>query len=108
MKEFVLIFRANQDPHATPTQEQIQERMSWMKGITGQNKLAEKGNRLPAVPAKVVTAEKVVDGPYKTKQGLVTGYIVITAENIEEAVELVQDNPILKDGGSVEVRAVMG
>ena len=37
----------------------------------------------------------------------ISGYIVVRAENIEEAVEMAKGNPIFKIGGSIEVREVL-
>ncbi|WP_315822653.1 YciI family protein [Paraflavitalea speifideaquila] len=108
MKEFVLIFRSNRNPHANPSPEQIQARMNWLGGIASQNKLADKGNRLSASQAKLVKGGNLVaDGPYTAATEFINGYMIVKANNIEEAVELAQTNPILKAGGNVEVRAVL-
>lgn len=108
MKEFVLIFRNSSNPHASPSPEQMQERMNWLAGIAAQNKLADKGNRLSATAAKTVRPGGVVtDGPYTEIKEFISGYMIVKAATIEEAVELAQNNPILKGGGNVEVRAVL-
>jgi len=93
MKDFVLIFRLNNIADFKPTAEQMQERMNWLAGIASQNKLADKGNTLlPIVgSAKTIKADTVV-----------------TAENIDEAVEMAKANPIFEQvGGSIEVREVL-
>lgn len=50
MKEFLLIFRAVNDPDFQPSPYQMQEVMTnwmnWMGGIAAQNKLANRGSRL--------------------------------------------------------------
>jgi hypothetical protein len=104
MKEFVLIFRSNRNPHANPTPAQIQERMEWMNG----NKLSSSGNRLSASHAHTVRAGDVVtEGPYKDGQEFINGYLIVKADHIGAAIELAKTNPILKDGGNIEVRAVL-
>ncbi|GEP92380.1 Uncharacterized conserved protein [Chitinophaga terrae (ex Kim and Jung 2007)] len=108
MKEFLLIFRNSTDPHANPSPEVIQERMNWMAGIAAQNKLADKGNRLSSNQAKTVRPGDVVtDGPYTEIKEFISGYVVVRTETIEEAVALAKKNPILKDGGNIEVRAII-
>ncbi|RFS22691.1 transcription initiation protein [Chitinophaga silvatica] len=108
MKEFLLIFRNSTNPHANPSPEQMQERMNWMASVAAQNKLADKGNRLSATQAKTVKPGNVVtDGPYTEIKEFISGYMIVKTETIEEAIAIAQENPILKDGGNVEIRAVL-
>ncbi|OPB94598.1 YciI family protein [Elizabethkingia ursingii] len=110
MKEFALIFRLTDINDFRPSPEQMQERMNWLAGIVAQNKLADKGNTLLPVPgsAKTVKSDNVIsDGPYTEIKEFISGYIVVRAQNIEEAVEMAKGNPIFKIGGSIEVREVL-
>jgi hypothetical protein len=116
MKEFLLIFRNSDNifkntdnPHFKPSPEQMQEVMTtwrnWMGGIAAQNKLANSGNRLSVSNAKTVRENgSVTDGPYTEIKEFINGYIVVKTENIDEAVALAKECPILKIGGNVEVR----
>ncbi|WP_160710911.1 YciI family protein [Chitinophaga solisilvae] len=109
MKEFILIFRNSTNPHDNPSQEQLQERMNWMGGIAARNRLADKGNRLSAGNAKTIRPGNVVtDGPYTEIKEYISGYMIVKTATIEEAIELARNNPILKDGGNIEVRAILG
>ncbi|AOM80258.1 YciI family protein [Pedobacter steynii] len=108
MKEFLLIFRLNNDSNVKPSPEQIQERMNWLAGIAAQNKLADKGNTLSTLNAKTVKADNVVtDGPYAEIKEFISGYIIVKTDTIEEAVEFAKGNPIFKMGGNIEVREVL-
>ena len=108
MKDFVLIFRNSSNQHANPSPEQMQERMNWMGSVAAQNKLADKGNRLSASLAKIVKPGNIVtDGPYAEMKEFVNGYMIVKTNTIDEAVELAQANPILKAGGTIEVRAIL-
>ena len=108
MKDFVLIFRNSSNQHANPSPEQMQERMNWMGSVAAQNKLADKGNRLSASLAKTVKPGNIVtDGPYAEMKEFVNGYMIVKTNTIDEAVELAQANPILKAGGTIEVRAIL-
>lgn len=110
MKEFALIFRLSDQADFTPSPEQMQERMNWLAGIAAQNKLVDKGNSL--LPASgsartVMPGNVVTDGPYTEIKEFVSGYIVVKAETIDEAVELTKGNPVFKVGGNIEVREIL-
>lgn len=111
MKEFALIFRLNDISDFKPSPEQMQERMNWLGSIAAQNKIADKGNTLLPIPgsAKTVKPNNVVtDGPYTEIKEFISGYVVVKAENIDEAVEIAKANPIFDQvGGSIEVREVL-
>jgi hypothetical protein len=111
MKEFALIFRLKDIADFKPSPEQMQERMNWLAGIAAQNKLVDKGNTLLPVKgsAKVVKADRVVtDGPYTEIKEFISGYVIIRAENIDEAVEIAKGNPIYEQvGGNIEIREVL-
>lgn len=104
MKEYVLIFRSNGHPHERPTPDQMQERMNWMGSVAARNKLVDKGQRLSAGPAKTLKGKEVTEGPYAEGPDFVNGYMVVKAADINEAVAIAGDNPILRMGGSIEVR----
>ena len=112
MKEFVFIFRNSDNPNFKPSPEQMQEVMTswmnWMGGIAAQNKLANNGNRLSMSIAKTVKPNNVItDGPYTEIKEFISGYIIVKAATIDEAIELAKDCPIIKIGGNVEVRGVV-
>ncbi len=110
MKEFALIFRLKDISDFKPSPEQMQERMNWLAGIAAQNKLVDKGNTLLPAPgsAKTVRPDDVVtDGPYTEIKEFISGYIVVKAETIDEAVEMATSNPIFRIGGNIEVREVL-
>lgn len=111
MKEFALIFRLKDIADFKPSPEQMQERMNWLGSIAAQNKLVDKGNTLLPAPgsAKTVRPGNVVtDGPYTEIKEFISGYIVVKADNIDEAVEIAKGNPIFDQvGGNIEVREVL-
>ena len=108
MKEFILIFRLKNNGSAKPSPEQIEERTNWFKGIVAGDKLADKGNTLSFENGKRIKPDNAVeDGPYIANNELVTGYVVLKTDSIDEAIELAKTNPIFKIGGNVEVREVV-
>ena len=108
MKEFVLIFRHSDTAKEKPTPEQVKERMAWLARIAAENKLADKGKNLSVGSAKTVRSTTLVtDGPYVEVKEFISGFMVLKAETIDEAVQFARANPIFKMGGSVEVREVI-
>ena len=58
---------------------------------------------------KVLTGRKdraVADGPFMESKEAVGGYIVLTADDMEEAVALAEECPMLDYGGTIEVRPI--
>jgi hypothetical protein len=112
MNDFLLVFR--NDVALSQTQmspDQLQALMStwqnWIGGIAAQNKLASPGNRL-APTGKVLAANSVItDGPFVEIKEAIGGYIIVKAENIEEATQLSEGCPILNVGGTVEIRMIV-
>lgn len=110
MKDFALIFRLTDLSDFRPSPQQMEERMQWLAGIVAQNKLVDKGNTLLPAPGSAKTVKHgdvVTDGPYTEIKEFVSGYIVVRATDIEEAVSIAKENPIFKIGGSIEVREVL-
>ena len=108
MKEFMLIFR-HQDSSNIASPEQIQQwmkqTMDWIGGIAAQNKFVG-GNGLLFDDAKVVGHHHAVtNGPFGDIKETIGGYIIVTAESVEEAIEFAKGSPVLQgEGNTVEVR----
>jgi len=108
MKEFLMLFRhtPNPDmviPEGDALQAEINKWQNWIGGIAAQGKFV-KSNELD-YQGKIVNAGKVVNGPYAEVKEIVGGYIIVKADNYDEAVEMAHGCPTLGYGGSVEVRA---
>lgn len=110
MQDYIFFFRwmKGLEPAPEDMQDAIKEWMGWIDSIIVQNKLASPGNSL-AASGKVVRANGVVtDGPYVEIKEALGGYIIVRTQNMEEAVELAHTCPIVKGGGSVEIRLAVG
>lgn len=107
MKDFILIFRLNKDSEIKPSPEQVKERMAWFADLMKQNKIVDKGNTISPMGGKTINADgSIADSAHSEGKEIVTGYVVIQAETIDEAVSIAQSNPIFDVGGSVEVREI--
>lgn len=111
MKEFVLLFRFPEfDPSKIDPkdfQEIAKKWQQWAGGITAQGKMGNNGMRL-AMEGKVLKPGGVItDGPFVEIREKLGSFIVVKAENLEEATTLAHGCPALEQGGSVEIRPVM-
>jgi hypothetical protein len=112
MDEFMLIFR-HEDGTKVASPEQLQiwmkQTMDWIGGIAAQNKFVS-GTGLPFGDTdRVVWHNNVVtNGPFGEIKETIGGFIIVKADNVEEAVEFAKGSPVLQgDGNSVEVRKIM-
>ena len=78
----------------------------WVGGIVAQGKLSATGTRL-ATEGKVLKPGGVItDGPFVEIRERLGSFMIIKAENIEEALTLAHGCPALDADGSVEVRPI--
>jgi len=102
MKKFVLVYFG--EPQFTTAEEAKKHQalwMDWAKGLG--DAIVEMGN--PAKPGKTVTNKSVVDADGKDR---FSGYSVIQANSLEEAVKYTQDCPFVVDGGTMGVHEMAG
>ncbi|MFZ5469809.1 MAG: YciI family protein [Myxococcota bacterium] len=67
-----------------------------------QKNLTDMGGRLGA--GRLVTSQPAPDGPLVEVKELVGGYMIVTAANIEEAIEVARQCPgLVRPGSGVEV-----
>lgn len=77
---------------------------AWRQKLESQKKIVSTGNRL-SKRGRVIKANNVVtDGPYAEIKEVLAGFMVITAEDFEEAVAIAKECPIILSGGNVEIR----
>jgi hypothetical protein len=114
MNKYMLLFRnteVSEDAYQNMSPEEMQADLekwnAWIGGIAAQGKLL--GAEALMQVGKVVSTSKHVisDGPYVESKELVSGYLNLEAESIEEAIELAKGCPIFNMEGSVEVRQIM-
>lgn len=110
MKEFLLLFRQpNYDySNASPTEMQALAKkwQDWAGSLASKGKTVSHGPRL-ANEGKVLRAGGVItDGPFVEIKERLGSFIIVRAENLEEATTLAHGCPALDSGGSVEIRPI--
>ena len=111
MSNFLFLFRGGDAARTEQSPEEMQEHMqkwgAWMGG------LKEKGQLVDGLPlskeGKVVekSGDLITDGPFAEGAEVVGGYLIVSADELNEAVEISKGCPIFEHEGNVEVREIM-
>ena len=110
LQEFMFIFRYEPTENQQPNKEELaQEANEWGKfigGIASQAKLVSV-YQLCFDAVQISSDETENEGIYISDKKTVDGTMVVKATSIEEATTLSKQCPILKIGGTIEVRSVI-
>jgi hypothetical protein len=110
MARFIYLFRSNPEDLQSLSPEQMQQVMKkwmdWRETLEKNGHTKQFGERLDGTGKVVRGKEKAVtDGPYVEVKDFIQGYVLVDAEDMNQAVELAKGCPILERDGTVEIRA---
>ena len=92
-----------QAPSPAQMEEMYAKFNAWKEKF--KDNIVDMGGKLGA--GTVVTSEGTTDGPFVEAKEVVGGYMIVSAESMEEAAEVARQSPgVMMPGSSVEVRAV--
>lgn len=104
--EYLVLSRGQWDKDRSP--EEIQRAIDAF--YAWHERLVEQGRMLPGQrltrDAKLVSRDRVMDGPFAEAKEVVGGYWFIRAASLEEAAELAAGNPCLAYGLVNEIRPI--
>ena len=111
--EFLLLFRGEHwDKGLSPEELErlMAQVMAWFDGLKEQGRV--KAGQPLGPEGKVISGKKergrtVADGPFAESKEAVGGYLLVHADNIDEAVAIAKSNPTLEYGITIEVRPVL-
>jgi hypothetical protein len=109
--KFMLILHHKPNTNTKLSPAEMQQVMgkyqAWFDKIRASGKYVS-SDKLMDEGGKVMTMQNgrigVIDGPYSEAKEVVGGYLVVRAENYDEAIEMFRDCPHLAFGGRLEVR----
>ena len=110
MKEIVVQLRMDLTNEETQPNEKhmesyMQQWMSGLKEIADNDQLAGGGNHFARHGRVLKPNNETIETPYIAENNSVAGYIIIFAENLEEATKIAAKCPILNgQNTSVEIR----
>jgi hypothetical protein len=111
MTEFIYLYRGDGGtvpPSPAEAQQSMQRWMIWMKDLGEKGHLKAVGSPLEPTGKLVSGKQKTIsDGPFAEAKDLIGGYSIVTAKDIDEAVELSKGCPVFLAGGAVEVRPIL-
>jgi hypothetical protein len=111
MSEFILLFRGGDTESLEQSpekwQEHMQKWMQWMRELSIQGKLIG-AQPLNSSGKTIKGTKKIVsDGPFLEGKEMVGGYLMLKADNYNEAVEISKGCPVLEfEDGVVEIREI--
>ena len=107
-RKYLVMLRSAPGKQEPPTPAQMQEMYAafgaWQQKF-GPN-IVDMGGKLKA-GGKVVSTSGVMDGPYAETKEVVGGFMVIAADNYDEAVTVARECPgVVRPGTSIEIREI--
>lgn len=93
----------NEKPSPAQMEEMYAKFAAWKEKF--QDNIVDMGGKLGA--GKMATTEGVVDGPFAESKEVIGGYMIVSAESLEQAIEIASGVPgLVSPGSGVEVRAI--
>lgn len=112
MGKYIFLFRGGDAARLDARTDADAWQAHMLKWRTWMESLGKSGNFVGGEPLEqrgatvVGRAKKVTDGPFAEGKEIVGGYVMVTAESLEHAIELSKGCPIFEHDGIVEVRPV--
>jgi hypothetical protein len=109
--EYMLLFRGPHWDRGLSQQElqaAMDKVMAWFEGLNQRGKI--KAAQPLGAQGRIISGtngQLVVDGHFAESKEAVGGYLMLQADNLNEAVEIARSMPTLKYGISVEVRPIL-
>jgi hypothetical protein len=107
--KYLLIQRSVPENHEPPSPAQMQEMYAafnaWKEKF--KDNILDMGGKLTR-GGKLLSAAGVTDGPFVEAKEIIGGYMLVAADNYEQAVEVARACPGLLPRSTVEIREIAG
>ena len=107
MQRYLFIRRSSGGTQERPSPAQQQEMYAafsaWQEKFNAN--ILDLGGRLKP-GGKVVRSSNVTDGPFVEAKELVGGFMIVSAESYEQALEVAREMPGWTPGSSIEIREI--
>jgi hypothetical protein len=108
MGKFMFVFRGGEKSGELQSPEAMEAHMmkwkDWVDGL-GQAGILIGGDQL-FQEGRVLEGIVITDGPFAEGKELVSGYVMVNADDLNAATDIAKGCPILESTGTVEVREV--
>lgn len=112
MKNYVLLLRVNtamaSDAFVDP--QEVEMRAQWLTNLVESGVVVNLGGTMPPIApmASTIFADGTIkEGVFMEVAHFLSGFLIIKAEDLQGAMKIAETNPILKAGGSVEIREIL-
>jgi hypothetical protein len=107
-RKYLFIQRSGSGTREPPSAAQMQEMyaafQAWKEKF--QANILDMGGKLKP-GGKIVSGSGVADGPFIESKEIIGGYMLVTAESLEQAIAVARASPaVLMPGSSVEIREI--
>lgn len=109
-QEFMMVFSYSPNPEYVPTAQEIQQMQQDWGSFIGNIAIAEKlvsTHQLGFEGRQIAADLNVSEGVLIAESKMISGNMIVKANSLDEAVSMAKDSPILKMGGTVEVRNII-
>jgi hypothetical protein len=108
MPKYLFLQRSAPQQRQQPSPAQMQEMFAAFNAWKDKFKhnILDMGGQLTG-GGKVVTSSGTNDGPFVEAKEIVGGYMLVTADNLDQAIAVARESPgVISPGSSVEIREV--
>ena len=108
MKEYLLLLRGGKPMSSKTEAENKAELQAWGAYMGDLTKKGQLSGGLPLVAGgKTVSAKTTTpDAVTSAREGIVGGYLIVKADNLDEAAKIAKACPHIANEGNVEVREI--
>jgi hypothetical protein len=104
----ILLYAPAQDLDAEPKPDELRAHERHAEEVIKAGAMVAAFALEPATNATSLRGDVVTDGPFIEAKEVVVGLYVVEAPHLDAALEIARRNPILQQGGGLEVRPVAG
>jgi hypothetical protein len=109
MAQYAILIYAHDSAHSeNPVPEEIETCDQHAGELTRSGSLVMAYALTPRDMATSIRGDAITDGPFIDSKEVVAGFYVIEAPDLDAALAIARTNPVVRDGGGVEVRPVAG
>jgi hypothetical protein len=108
MANYAILLYAPVDADLEPTPEEMRAHERHAEELQRSGALVAAFALQPASTATSIRGDVITDGPFIEAKEVIVGFCVIEAHDLDAALDLARRNPILQQGGGVEVWPVAG
>lgn len=104
----ILLYAPVQDLHTEPDPDELELHVKHAEDVSREGAMVAAFALEPATSATSLRGDVVTDGPFIEAKEVVVGLYVVEAPHLDAALDIARRNPILQQGGGLEVRPVAG